>query len=45
MDYWGNIVLLILLIVTGAGAILVKDLVAAVLMLGSYSFFLALAWA
>ncbi len=45
MDYWGNIALLILLIVTGAGAILVKDLVAAVLILGSYSFFLALTWA
>jgi multicomponent Na+:H+ antiporter subunit B len=45
MDYWANIPLLILLIVTAAGAILVKDLVGAVLILGSYSFFLALAWA
>ncbi len=45
MNYWGNIPLLILLLMTGAGALLVKDLVGAVLILGSYSFFLALAWA
>ena len=37
--------LLILLLITAAGAILVKDLISAVLMLGSYSFFLALVWA
>ena len=40
-----EIPLLILLILTAAGAILVKDLVPAVLILGSYSFFLALVWA
>ena len=45
MDYWGNIPLLLLLLMTGAGAILVKDLIGAVFILGSYSFFLALAWA
>ena len=45
MDFWGNIPLLLLLLMTGAGAILVKDLIGAVLILGSYSFFLALAWA
>ena len=40
-----EILLLVLLIVTAAGAILVKDLISAVLILGSYSFLLALAWA
>jgi multicomponent Na+:H+ antiporter subunit B len=40
-----EIPLLILLIVTAAGAILVKDLMSAVLLLGSYSFFLSLVWA
>ena len=40
-----EIPLLILLILTAAGAILVKDLVPAVFILGSYSFFLALVWA
>ena len=40
-----EIPLLILLLVTAAGAILVKDLISAVLLLGSYSFFLALVWA
>ncbi len=45
MDFLGNIPLLVLLLMTGAGAILVKDLIGAVLILGSYSFFLALAWA
>ncbi|MGH7256287.1 MAG: DUF4040 domain-containing protein [Nitrospirales bacterium] len=45
MEYWANIPLLLLLIMTGAGAILVKDLIGAVLILGSYSFFLALVWA
>lgn len=37
--------LLILLVMTAAGAILVKDLVSAVFILGSYSFALALVWA
>lgn len=36
---------LLLLLVTAAGAILVKDLMSAVLLLGCYSFFLSLAWA
>jgi len=39
-----EIPLLLLLLVTAAGAILVKDLLSAVLLLGSYSFFLALVW-
>lgn len=37
--------LLILLVVTAGGAILVKDLISAVFILGSYSFALALVWA
>ena len=37
--------LLVLLLLTAAGAIIVKDLLSAVLLLGSYSFFLALVWA
>jgi multicomponent Na+:H+ antiporter subunit B len=40
-----ELLLLLLLIVTAAGTTLVKDLISAVLLLGSYSFFLALAWA
>ena len=40
-----EIPLLVLLIMTAAGAILVKDLVPAVFILGSYSFTLALVWA
>ncbi len=40
-----EILLLLILLVTAAGAILVKDLLSAVLLLGSYSFFLALEWA
>lgn len=40
-----EIPLLILLILTAASAILVKDLVPAVFILGSYSFFLAVVWA
>ena len=40
-----EILLLVLLIVTAAGAILVKDLISAVLILGSYSILLALVWA
>ncbi len=39
-----EIPLLLLLLVTAAGAIMVKDLLSAVLLLGSYSFFLALVW-
>jgi len=39
-----EIPLLLLLLVTAAGAVLVKDLISAVLLLGSYSFFLALVW-
>ncbi len=37
--------LLILLVLTAAGALIVKDLIAAVFILGSYSFSLALVWA
>ena len=37
--------LLILLVVTAAGAIMVKDLISSVFILGSYSFALALVWA
>ncbi|MEO0420714.1 MAG: DUF4040 domain-containing protein [Pseudomonadota bacterium] len=37
--------LLLLLVMTAAGAILVKDLISAVFILGSYSFALALVWA
>jgi multicomponent Na+:H+ antiporter subunit B len=40
-----EIPLLLLLLVTAAGAILVKDLMSAVLLLGTYSFFLSLIWA
>jgi len=39
-----EILLLLLLLVTAAGSIMVKDLMSAVLLLGSYSFFLALIW-
>ncbi|MGH8563354.1 MAG: DUF4040 domain-containing protein [Gammaproteobacteria bacterium] len=40
-----ELVLLVLVLITAAGAILVKDLISAVFILGSYSFFLALVWA
>lgn len=40
-----EIPLLILLLMTAAGAIIVKDLISAVFILGSYSFVLALVWA
>jgi multicomponent Na+:H+ antiporter subunit B len=40
-----EIPLLLLLLVTAAGAILVKDLMSSVLLLGTYSFFLSLIWA
>ena len=45
MTYWFEIPLLILLIMTAAGAIFVKDLISSVFILGSYSFILAIAWA
>jgi multicomponent Na+:H+ antiporter subunit B len=45
MPVWSNLPLLILLLVTALGAVMVRDLIRAVLILGSYSFFLALAWA
>ncbi|MGB7345926.1 MAG: DUF4040 domain-containing protein [Pirellulaceae bacterium] len=45
MTYWFEIPLLILLIMTAAGAIFVKDLISSVFILGSYSFMLALVWA
>ncbi len=45
MNFAFEIPLLILLVMTAAGAILVKDLISAVLILGSYSFLLALVWA
>ena len=37
--------LLIFLVMTAAGAILVRDLISSVLILGTYSFTLALVWA
>lgn len=40
-----EIPLLVLLVMTAAGALVVKDLISAVLILGSYSFTLALVWA
>ncbi len=45
MTFAYEIPLLILLLVTAGGAILMKDLISAVLLLGCYSFFLALVWA
>jgi multicomponent Na+:H+ antiporter subunit B len=45
MTYSFELPLLVLLILTAAGAIVVKDLLSAVLILGTYSFFLALVWA
>jgi multicomponent Na+:H+ antiporter subunit B len=44
MTFSFEIPLLLLMLVTAVGAILVKDLMSAVLLLGSYSFFLSLAW-
>ncbi len=40
-----EISLLLLLVITAGAAILVKDLISAVLILGSYSFYLAVVWA
>ncbi len=37
--------LLVLLVLTAAGAILIRDLISAVLVLGSYGFVLAITWA
>ncbi len=45
MIYSVEIPLLVLLLTTAAGAIMVKDLISAVFILGSYSFLLALVWA
>ena len=45
MTYSFELPLLVLLILTAGGAIIVRDLISAVLLLGSYSFFLALIWA
>ncbi|TWU06158.1 DUF4040 domain-containing protein [Stieleria varia] len=45
MTFWFEVPLLILLILTAAGAILAKDLISSIFILGTYSFFLALVWA
>jgi multicomponent Na+:H+ antiporter subunit B len=45
MTYSFELVLVGLVLTTAFGAILVKDLISAVFILGSYSFFLALVWA
>ncbi len=45
MTFSFEVPLLILLLVTAAGAIYVKDLMSAILLLGCYSFFLSLVWA
>jgi len=45
MLVWNDLPLLILLLVSAFGAVIVRDLIGAVLILGSYSFFLALTWA
>ncbi len=45
MIYSIEIPLLILLLMTAAGAIIVKDLISSVFILGTYSFLLALVWA
>jgi multicomponent Na+:H+ antiporter subunit B len=45
MKISSDLPLLIPLLVTAIGAVIVRDLVGAVLILGSYSFFLALTWA
>lgn len=45
MTYSFELVLVVLVLATAAGAILVKNLISAVFILGSYSFFLALVWA
>ena len=45
MTFWFEVPLLVLLILTAAGAIFVKDLISSIFILGSYSFLLALVWA
>ena len=45
MNYSFELPLLVLLILTAGSAIIVKDLISSVFILGSYSFFLALVWA
>lgn len=45
MTFWFEVPLLVLLILTAAGAIFVKDLISSVFILGSYSFLLAIVWA
>ena len=45
MTYSFELPLLLLLLLTAGAAIVAKDLLSAVLLLGSYSFFLALVWA
>ena len=45
MTYTFELVLVVLVLATAFAAILVKDLISAVFILGSYSFFLALVWA
>ena len=45
MNVWVNNSLLIMLVLTAAGAIVMRDLIGAVLILGCYSFVLALIWA
>ena len=45
MTLTATIALLLLLILTAAGAILIRDLIGAVLILGSYGFVLAVLWA
>ena len=45
MTFSYEIPLLLLVLVTAAGAIFVKDLMSSVLLLGSYSFFLSVVWA
>jgi len=44
MNFAFEILLLLLLIMTAAGAIMVKDLISSVLILGFYSFLLAIVW-
>ena len=45
MTFSYELPLLILLLLTAGAAVMVRDLISAVLLLGSYSFFLALVWA
>ena len=45
MNLAATVTLLLLIVLTAAGSIVVTDLVGAVFILGSYSFFLALLWA